>query len=282
MVRALPWRAPMPRCFPLQRGRVPRMKITVDAAAETQIEVQLRQSSKRDNHTPDIILKTLRFDLPAGDDQAVDLEFDQLIDDSRYVFVCVMENPALRLHLSDMRVTGLVALQYWRDQSPMHDIGVESFEFWTPPRRPDGQNVTMSFSPPINGFDPQNVCNGLARPVAEVNAWVADPADDKPTLDIKWIAPQSISRVTLMFDTDFDHAMETVTRGHPEDVMPFAVKHFRLRNGDGAVLAEVTDNHQTVNRIEFDEPIEIDHLQVEVVASHGDAPAAVFALHCYE
>lgn len=273
---------PYAQMLPLQRGTVPRMKITVDAAAETQIEVQLRQSSKRDNHTPDINLKTLRFDLPAGDDQVVELEFDQWIDDSRYVFVCVMENPALRLHLSDMRVTGLVALQYWRDQSPMHDIGVESFEFWTPPRRPDGQNVTMSFSPPINGFDPQNVCNGLARPVAEVNAWVADPADDKPTLDIKWIAPQSISRVTLMFDTDFDHAMETVTRGHPEDVMPFAVKHFRLRNGDGAVLAEVTDNHQTVNRIEFDEPIEIDHLQVEVVASHGDAPAAVFALHCYE
>ena len=50
-----------------------------------------------------------------------------------------------------------------------------------------------------------------------------------PTLDIKWIAPQRISRVTLMFDTDFDHAMETVTRGHPEDVMPFAVKHYRLR-----------------------------------------------------
>ena len=93
----------------------------------------------------------------------------------------------------------------------------------------------MSFSPPINGFDPRNVCNGLARPVAEVNAWVADPKDENPTLDIKWIAPQSISRVTLMFDTDFDHAMETVTRGHPEDVMPFAAKHYRLRTGDGRV-----------------------------------------------
>ncbi|MCY3799583.1 MAG: FAD-dependent oxidoreductase, partial [Chloroflexi bacterium] len=273
---------PYAQMLPLQRGRAPRMTITVDAAEEAQLEAQLRQSSKRDNHSPDVILETLRFDLPAGDDQEIELDFDQLIDDSRYVFVCVMENPDLRLHLSDLRVTGLVALQYWREQSPMHNIGVEAFEFWTPPRRPKGQNVAMSFSPPINGFDPQNVCNGLARPVAEVNAWVADPADDNPTLDIKWIAPQSISRVTLMFDTDFDHAMETVTRGHPEDIMPFAVKHFRLRNGNGAVLAEVMDNHQTVNRFEFDEPIEIDHLQVEIVESHSDAPAALFALQCYE
>ena len=49
-----------------------------------------------------------------------------------------------------------------------------------------------------------------------------------------------------------------------------------------ALLAEVRDNHQTVNGFEFDEPIETDHLQVEVVESHSDAPAAVFATHCYE
>ncbi|MCY3834771.1 MAG: FAD-dependent oxidoreductase [Chloroflexi bacterium] len=273
---------PYAQMLPVQRGRIPRVTITVDAMADTRLEAQLRMSSKRDNHSPDVILKTLRFDLAAGADQTIDLDFDQLVDESRYVFVCIMENPALRLHLSEARVTGLLALQFWRRQEPYEDIGVEAFEFWTPPRRPRGQNVAMTFSPPINGFDPQNICNGLARPVAEVNAWVADPADAAPKLDVQWIAPQSISRVTLMFDTDFDHAMETVQRGHPEDVMPFAVKHYRLLNGQGKILAEVTDNHQTVNQIRFDEPIETERLQVEMLESQGEAPAALFALHCYE
>ena len=273
---------PYAQMLPLQRGPVPNLTITVDAAEETQLEIQLRVSSKRDNHSPDVILNTLRFDLRAGNNQALDLDFKQLIDDSRYVFVCVMENPAVRLHLSGRRLTGLLALQYWRSQAPTHDIGVESFEFWTPPRRPAGQNMAMTISPPIDGFDPGNICNGLARPVAEANAWVADPDDAAPTLDVKWIAPQSISRVTLMFDSDFDHAMETVTRGHPEDVMPFAVKHYRLTNGNGTTLAEVRDNHQTVNQIDFDEPIETNHLKLEIVASHGVVPAALFALHCYE
>ncbi len=273
---------PYAQMLPAQRGRLPRMAITVDAAEATQLQVQLRQSSKRDNHSPDVLLKTLHFDLPAGDNQEVALDFEQLIDDSRYIFVCMMANPFLTLHLSDMRVTGLLALHYRRTQTPYEDIGVEEFEFWTPPRRPKGQNMALRLSPPLNGFDPQNVCNGLARPVAAVNAWVADPADEQPTLDIRWIAPQSISRVRLMFDTDFDHAMETVTRGHPEDVMPFAVKHYRLRNHAGEVLAEVRDNHQTVNQIDFDEPIETDHLQVEIVASQGDVPGAIFSLHCYE
>ena len=220
---------PYAQMLPLQRGRVPRMSITVDAAQATELNVELRMSSKVDNHTPDVVLKSLRFNLPAGDNQVIDLDFDQLIGDGRYVFVCIMENPALRLHLSQMRVSSLLALQYRRTQTPPQDIGVESFEFWTPPRRPEGQNMAMAFSPPINGFDPQNVCNGVARPTSAVNAWVADPEDAAPALDIKWALPQSIRRVTLMFDTDFDHAMETTLRGHPEAVMPFAVEHYRLR-----------------------------------------------------
>ena len=52
---------PYAQMIPLQRGRVPQMSITVDAAEATQLEAQLRQSSKRDNHSPDVILKTLQL-----------------------------------------------------------------------------------------------------------------------------------------------------------------------------------------------------------------------------
>ena len=267
--------------LPLQRGRVPRMTIWADADQATTLEAQLRVSSRRDNHTPDITLKTLRFDLPAGENQALELDFEQLIDDSRYAFVCIMANPLLRLHLSRQRISGILALSYRRSQQPVHDIGVESFEMWAPLRRPAGQNIAMAFAQPINGFDAQNIANGLARPTAAVNAWVADPDDPAPKLDIQWIVPQSLSEITLMFDTDFDHPMESSLWGHPESVLPFTVKHWRLTDGKGKTLAEETDNHQTINRVRFDEPIETDQLQVEVLAMQGDAPPAIFAVNCY-
>ncbi len=273
---------PYAQMLPLQRGRVPRMTITVDAAVATALNVELRMSSKVDNHSPDVVLKSLRIDLPAGDNQLIDLDFDQLIDDGRYVFVCVMENPSVQLHLSQMRVSGLLALQYRRTQTPPQDIGVESFEFWTPPRRPSGHNLAMTFMPPINGFDARNIFNGVARPSSQANAWVADPLDPAPQLDIKWLVPQFIQKVTLMFDTDFDHAMETTLRGHPEAVMPFAVKHYRISDGAGEILAEAKDNHQTVNTIEFERPVDTDALTLEITQCHGDIPAAVFAVHCYE
>jgi len=273
---------PYAQMIPMQRGRVSRMSITVDAEAPTQLDVQLRMSSKPDNHSPDIILKTCAFDLDEGDNQRVDLDFDQLLNRNCYVFAHVLENPLVHLHLSDQRLTGLLALTHRRTQQPRQDIGVESFEFWTPLRRPDGQNIAMTFSPPVNGFDPHNICNGLARPTAGANAWVADPDDPQPALDIDWQAPQSLSEIVLMFDTDWDHPMETSLWGHPEDVAPFAVKDYRLTDGNGRVFAEVAGNHQTINRIRFDEPVETKRLRLEVLASHGDAPAAVFSVLCYE
>ncbi|MCY4146237.1 MAG: FAD-dependent oxidoreductase, partial [Chloroflexi bacterium] len=272
---------PYAQMLPLQRGRVPGMTIWVDADESTTLDVQLRISARRENYTPDTLLKQLRIDLPAGVNQAAELDFAELIDDSRYAFVCVMANPLVQLHLSERRVTGLLALHYWRSQQPQHDIGVEAFEFWTPPRRPAGHNIAFAVSQPIDGFGAQNIGNGLARPTSAVNAWVADPDDPAPKLDIHWTYPQSISQVTLMFDSDFDHAMETSLRGHPESVMPFTVKRYRLGDGNGKVFAEITDNHQTINQIRLDEPVETDQLRIEALETQGGAPPAIFAVHCY-
>ena len=266
---------------PVQAGKMPQVSIIVDIAESTQLEVELRASSKVFNQSPDVILKTCVFDLEAGDNQTVTINFDTSIDEERYVFVCVMRNPHVTLHLSNQRVTGLMTVYQRREQYPPSDIGVEIFEFWVPFRRPEGHNIAMTFNPPINGFDPRNVINGTSRPVSSVNAWVADIDDDTPTLDIQWVAPQTISKMTLMFDTDWDHAMETSLLGHPEDVMPFTVKHYRVKNRQGDVIAEVNDNHQTVNHLTFDEAIETDQLQVEVVSSHGNVPASIFSVQCY-
>ena len=273
---------PYAQMLPVRRGRLPRMTITADVLQRTELEVQLRISSKPDNHSPDITLKSCSHTLAAGDDQVINLDFDQVIDHDCYVFICVMDNADVRLHLSNQRISGLLAVAYRRTQQPIHDIGVESFEFWTPPRRPDGQNIAMTFNPPIDAFDPQNIANGHARPTSMANVWMADANDPAAALDLQWRLPQHVGEVVLMFDTDWDHAMESSLRGHPEAVMPFTVKHYRLTDGNGRVFAEVRDNHQTINRIRFAEPVETDKLRVEVCESHGDVPAAIYALQCYE
>lgn len=41
------------------------------------------------------------------------------------------------------------------------------------------------------------------------------------------------------------------------------------------------DNHQTINQIRFDEPVETAQLRVEALEIQGAAPAAIFSLQCY-
>ena len=75
--------------------------------------------------------------------------------------------------------------------------------------------------------------------------------------------------------------MESVLFTHPETVMPFCVRHYRVLNATGDVVAEVADNHQTLNSLTFDPPLNTDALSIEVLATHGDTPAAIFEVRCY-
>ena len=112
-----------------------------------------------------------------------------------------------------------------------------------------------------------------------MNSWVADPADGNPTLTLRWLTPVEIREIDLHFDTDFDHAMETAQFGHPEDIMPHCVRAYTIRTGDGTILHQAADNHQTINRVRLDTPVVSDELIIELAHPSADTPAALFGLY---
>ena len=133
-------------------------------------------------------------------------------------------------------------------QLPPENSGFDSFEFWCPNRRPDGQNIAMKIFPALNCFPVKNIVNGFTRPYIRTNAWAAGLKEIKPGITLEWDEPVIIHSITIFFDTDFDHPMESLQMGHPEDVIPFCVKSYRILNDAGYVLYENSDNHQTINR----------------------------------
>ena len=268
--------------LPVKAGPAPEVDFVVDVDEPTTLRLELRASERLGNFTPNVTLGAREIELEAGPNQSVTAGFDLSVDEDQYLFYCLMANAEVHAHLSEERLSGLLSLRHWRDQQPPEDIGVDSFEFWTPPRRPAGQNLAMAIRPVIDAFDPGNVSDGLGRPTTGVNAWVADPDDPRPTLNLHWDAPRSIREIVLTFDSDSDHAMETTLMGHPESVVPFMVTHWRILDGEGRCVAECGDNHQTINRVRLDDPLVTDRLQVELLATAGDAPATLFGVRCYE
>ncbi len=268
--------------LPVNTGPVPNFTATVDVEEPTRWHCELRTGKRPDDYTPDVVLDTLELDLDQGADQTIPLEFDASVDHPRYVFACLMANEHVAVRCSKQRLTGVLSVRHHKSQQPDRAIGVEPLEFWAPIRAPGGHNLAMTIDPPIAVFQPDRVANGRARPTCWPNAWVADPKDPRPAITLTWPEPQRIGRIELTFDTDPDHPMETVYFPHPDRTVPFCVRHYRVLDQAGRVIAERDDNHQTRNSILLDPAVETNAITLEVLAMNGPAPAAVVEVRCYD
>jgi hypothetical protein len=295
--------------LPVSSGRMPVTSFTVDVGAATTLRAELRISEKPDNHTPDIVLKSLDLPLSPGLQQPLLLDFETDVDETRFVFVCLLKNDNVAAHLSDQRLTGVLALcqagnkavAKSNTQSPPPGIGIDTFEFWTPKRRPAGKNLALRCEPPLRAFSVENLTNGISRPTRASNAWAADFSHEQPIVRLTWDSPQTIKSIEIDFDTDFDHPMESVLMGHPERDMPFCLRDVRITccpvndasgtSGQSPVathiqkatrtIAEIIGNHQTRRVITFETPVPTDCLELHVLAPSAHVPAALFAVRCY-
>jgi hypothetical protein len=295
--------------LPVSSGPMPVVGFTLDVAAPTTLRAELRTSAHPDNHTPDVVLKSLDIPLTAGKAQEIRLDFQARLEDTRFAFVCLIKNENVSAHLSDQRLTGVLALcqagnkavAKSNTQSPPPGIGIDTFEFWTPKRRPAGKNLALTLDPPLRAFGAENLTNGISRPTRATNAWVADFSQEQPVIHLTWDEPQTISTLEIDFDTDFDHPMESVLMGHPERDMPFCVQDIKiaiapevedsgrtsqtatatLTQAATSVIAEIAGNHQTRRTITFDSPVITRRLEIQLLVPSIEVPAALFAVRCF-
>ena len=265
--------------------KVPAIVMTVEADEATELCMELRSSVKKENYTPDRTDAVRRISLQKGMND-IRVDFGVSYDSPRYVFLCFMTNPEVRIPLSGRLVTGITsvfnhinpAVSNFGRQTPPDGIGVEAFEFWCPKRRPEARNIAMKFEPALDAFGAGNLKNDLWRPYLGTNAWVAAAEDISPMLRLDWEEEQSISEITLFFDTDQDHAMESVQMGHAESVMPFCYREYRIFDSKGNELFHIRDNHQTVNRLKLAVPVPTRSLTVEFTRPEGDVCPGLMGL----
>ena len=272
---------PLAQILPVAAGPMPTVTLTLEAKQETEVEFELRTTSRTDHHTPDVLLASLTRRVGEGSAIEVTLNFDVHIDTPRCVFIYVHKNPHLAIRCTQQLVTGLVSLHHYRDEftSP---VGGEDFPVCAPRRRPQGQNFAMRLDPPLALFGASNITRGVFRPTNQPNAWIANPGDPAPRLTLSWSTPQSIRRIDLFFDVDFDHGVESVLIQHPERAMPFCVKRYRLTSEDGRVLRECAENHQGRNEIILPESVTVSQLHLEILEMNGvNQPATVLGVRCY-
>lgn len=274
--------------LPVKAGLMPALTFQLTSQSAQTLEVQLRVASEAGNFTPDQTLETVKVAVSAGEHQATQVTFATTLANDGFVFVCLMACPDVQLALSDAYHTGVMPLVHSANkkvatsavQTPPEGSGFHSFEFWLPERRPLGKLPALSIEPSVSAFGVEQLQSDYERPFIQSNAWVASSEDPAPYLDLKWAEAKLITKVVIYFDVDYDHAMESVQWHHPEDAMPFCVKHFRLLNAQGDVVAEQSDNHLGRVELKLDAGVKTHALRLECKETHG-APASVFSLQVF-
>lgn len=272
---------------PLTAGPAPEFSFEVAAEHAGALRVELWKAERAGEFTPEVLMDALEIPYSEGQSD-VAVRFQSVLPVAGYHFVKVCEDPAVRLRVSDQRVTGVVAVSNAFNkavatsavQEPPAGIGIDRFEFWLPKRRPEGRNLAMTVTPAVEVFAPENVIHGPARPTTLPNAWVADPQDAAPELWLEWDAAVGIGRVMIEFDPDWDHPMESVLMTHPEEVVPFMVRSFELVDDAGRVVHRQEEHHSARFDWTLPERLATKRLGLRVISTAG-APAAVFRFRCY-
>lgn len=268
--------------LPLRKGAIPTITLHAKVAQPTTLQLEIATSKTPDYHTPDRSIESFAIALQPGDDVPVVLKPTQPMPHDGYAFVIVRPNEHVQLRYSSKRLTGVLRTHNHRIEK-LSNIGYDDYPVFSPPRRPGAQNFAMEIAPALVPYAATNVLTPAQRPTNQPNAWVADWSDKSPTLSLKWKQPQSIGRVELFFDVDYDHPTENVLYRHPDRGMPFCVKKFRLLSADGTVLAEHDDWRQPRFVLKLDRPIRTDGLKLEILAMNSPEvpPASVMQVRVY-
>ena len=269
--------------LPFQKNKNHQFTVQVKADAKTTLVTELRISGKKANYTPDVTLERIELSVEPGE-QYITINFEKTVPDNQYGFLVILKNKDLFLKCSTHRYTGITSVFNGKNkavsnegkQSPPPGIGIDTFEFWCPRRRPGGQNIAMKITPALEPYAPDNLTNGFVRPYLGSNAWAADLEDTQPQFVLEWKEKKQVQTITLFFDTDYDHPLESSLWGHKEDIIPFCVREYKILDDTDKLIYQTNNNHQTINKIVLENPVTTSKIKIQCRHPAENVPAALF------
>ncbi len=137
----------------------------------------------------------------------------------------------------------------------------------------------------------EHILTGYCRDMEDTHnhRWAAPMGEQGAWITLSWEQPVKINHIQLTFDTGFHRELTLTSHdGHNSHIIrapqPETIKHYRIiatqEDGTERVVAEVENNHQRINRHDF-EPVDASSIKVEVVETQGAKEARIYEVRCY-
>ena len=276
--------------LPFEANKNYSITFKVKALEATTLTIILKGSTSDKHFTPDVDIQSSDFKLDNGT-QDITFTCDKVFDNNCYAYICFMKNESVNISLSDELYSGIMSVQQkvnkavsnFGRQDPPSDVGIDAFDFWTPERKPENKNIALKISPSLRNFEVANLSNLVQRPTSDgnVNAWISDLNDSNPVIVCSWKTTQNIKCIKLIFDADFDDALESILMTHKKPTIETVVRDYKIFDDKNRLVYQCQDNYQTINKINLAEEVETSTLKFVFEKPSDNIPVSVFNIGVY-
>ena len=259
------------------------MEVLLDAAADTELVIEVHEVGRPQNYVPSRQVRTLRVPVQAGEKQWVHLPLTWDLDEAQNAFVVLRANERVEVHTADGALPGVLTLTH-RDLPPAEEF-TEQWREWKQVLLRG--SVCLRLLEPTDAFAPERAVGGYARPWDGPQMWISQPLDHDlhPSLELTWDEAATVAEVAVIFDDDLEEDLINLHHHRtPFDVLPTLVRDYRIEVREGGqwrTVAQVCDNRHRHRRHRLAEPVEADAVRLVVEATNGAESARVVALRAW-
>ena len=263
------------------RGQVHQLHLYGKALHDTTLQANIYRADKPENYNPAELVCSLTASVPTSEavtEICLPVELDL---PAGHYFIELQANPALELAMSAYSFTGAITARKKENTNPTH------VDYRTGEMKPYEWAVTqgcLCFHADCDqeAFAAENLKNGYTRPYIGSNIWHSQSKEDQ-RVTLHWEQPQNISKMMLILDSNLNRFCRSAETDYTDlfyrMLKDYSV-YYKTADGTMHLLAEVTDNFQRVNELEF-APVCTSDIVICPKQTHGQDFFSIYEIRCY-
>jgi hypothetical protein len=227
------------------------LKVLVRASEDTVLSFMVYKPKVRESYGPDDLLLEHSIPVPATEDfHWIELPIHIQLE-NYYVWVELKMNPNIDVAISGKPLPSTMMFTSNTNHNS-NVVSLVTLEMVEKTWQRSPMCLCFTTVPEQQVFEGQHVVNGYNRPYGKPNMWLSETDPSKQELTLKWDKKHEINHIQITFAVDLT---KRLTLESFDEVLDLVAQHYSVYakiESEYRLVADIRDNYEKVNRLEFD------------------------------
>tara|TARA_B100001093_G_scaffold288523_1_gene275596 strand:+ start:2679 stop:4925 length:2247 start_codon:yes stop_codon:yes gene_type:complete len=273
--------------FPLCTKTIQRIQLFLETQHEITLEWRLLEGSSHNHALPGVCIDSGSVRVSKNHGKWVEIEVNSTIKSHGWHFLELKSSEPIRLHTQKDAPPGIL---FHRSKTNADQAAKNPYSEFVPvvsccPEPPNAPLIKVF--PSQSPYLSENVMLSNNRPTNLPNLWVSQSTDFKypEYLDFQWKKQILISSVEIIFDSSSEFLFPRRPKVFENKIISSLVKDYNLyfqnKFGHSKKILEIRNNSKGFQIHKF-EPVRTNHLELEIISSHGINRAQLYQFRAFK